>query len=807
MLTTWIEAPVKGRLGGPIRAGMWSAVVVGTHPIAARQRVWMEVTVGEECLGKLPGHWLENRGVNSLWHVAIPPMGPNARIRYRAVAQQEAGPIATSPFQESLVRPNIPAQDVSPAFAVQGPEGLVGNRMMSVRVDERGATYDIYYPTVGLQTGVRPALGDQLQSRCHFRAILGGLAAGCRLDWFCERHSWDVFQHYQGATNLLVTELKWRHGPIRVTITDFVAMGTDLPRAANGTFAPGQYFKRFRVYNDGDQPLEQGLFGLFVHAEVNGGVGDPGLSWQDSDRTLLASNRGHTHANRKLARDATVEFALTLDDRGPVDCEAVGPHEAMLLRPLQIPAHSAVNIDFLVSGAFTGWHGDTGTFNHWLRPALAWFRKVDIDAIEHATAAAWDEFLEPLPILRFPRSTYGVALRRSALAMALHIDAEWGSVVSGYEMGLKAYCWPRDAVWVSGALDRLGHVEIGRKAFEWLDKMRIKDQNYLYWYQKYTVDGGPEWETPAVDQTALIAWGLERFYRRTGDGQFLANCWPMIEQAATVCQGRAGHPGLRFLEDLRLISSAGPWESRYGAFLYSNASVVAGLQSAARLAQELGQDDRAAEWSRFADRVWNEGIMGRFDPATLGPGLVDASQGRFLEGRRLSKRRGLWSDRPEAQLERSGAYCISMLAPAVPFGLIPASDPIMRATAELIHEQNTLGDDPGLLTRWSREGARGDDTIRASSNPIDRTPSCLASLWMARYLIQLGRENRRGGRLGPGRQPAGRCHRPAGTAGPGVAPPLSKAGRVRGAPARATRRARLARHAVRGDPRPGRDGL
>jgi glucoamylase len=37
MLWTWIEADAKGRHGGQVRAGMWVAVVVGTHPIAAGQ--------------------------------------------------------------------------------------------------------------------------------------------------------------------------------------------------------------------------------------------------------------------------------------------------------------------------------------------------------------------------------------------------------------------------------------------------------------------------------------------------------------------------------------------------------------------------------------------------------------------------------------------------------------------------------------------------------------------------------------------------------------------------------------------------
>ena len=53
--------------------------------------------------------------------------------------------------------------------------------------------------------------------------------------------------------------------------------------------------------------------------------------------------------------------------------------------------------------------------------------------------------------------------------------------------------------------------------FEWLPRVRGHSRPFAYWFQKYTIDGWPEWETPAVDQTAMIPWGLERHYRRTGD--------------------------------------------------------------------------------------------------------------------------------------------------------------------------------------------------------------------------------------------------------------------------------------------------
>ena len=153
--------------------------------------------------------------------------------------------------------------------------------------------------------------------------------------------------------------------------------------------------------------------------------------------------------------------------------------------------------------------------------------------------------------------------------------------------------------------------QIGRGVYQWLSRVRGQNRPYAYWFQKYTIDGGPEWEAPAVDQTAMIPFGVERHYRLTGDRDFVAASWPMIEQAAMVCGGTSGHPGLRMIEELSLVSSAGIWDHRYGTFLYSNACVVAGLRASARLADLLDRPEPAARWRSLADRIWETGILGQ----------------------------------------------------------------------------------------------------------------------------------------------------------------------------------------------------
>ena len=737
MLTTWIEVPAKGRHGGHVRAGMWAAVVVGTHPIEGDREVWLELTADDVPLGPCPAYWAEDKGVNSHWHVPIPPQAVNVRLHYRSWTRSGAE-TASSSWQDTIVRPN-PPEAASPAEAGQpGPEGLVGNRLMTARVDARGATLDVFFPTVGLHSDVRPAAGELPQSRSHFRAIAAGLAVDRRIDWFGERLAWRAFQHYQGATNLLTTELNWRDGPIRVIATDFMATGDSLPRTAGGAPSPGQYLKRFRIVNEGDAPIAATL-GIHVQAEVNGGIGEPGLSWRDEDRTLLAINRGHGHMNRKLARDATVEFALALDDRGDVRCEPTGPNEAILLRTLTLEPGTTTPVDLLISGAFTGWRGDLGTFDHWLRPALGWFRAADLDRVEQAAAQSWDDFVEPLPNLQFPRPSYAVSLRRSALALALHADAQHGAIVSGFDRGLNAYCWPREALWAGGSIARAGHPEVARDALRWLASVRGRTRTYPYWFQKYTVDGQPEWETPAIDQTALVPWALERYGRWTGDADFVAASWPLVERAARACMEPGGHPGLGWLDDLSLVTSAGIWDSRYGAFLFSNASVVAGLRAAGRVAARLGRDEQAREWGDRAERIWERGILSVTDADGDGPGMVDHGTGRFLEGRRLSTLRGWWTDRPDRTIARSTSLDVSMLGLAVPFGLLPAGDPRLRATAEAILRQNALTGDAHFFARWTAGPPRPGRAVAAPDVHAHEL-SCQATLWVGLYLIQLGRE-------------------------------------------------------------------
>jgi hypothetical protein len=214
----------------------------------------------------------------------------------------------------------------------------------------------------------------------------------------------------------------------------------------------------------------------------------------------------------------------------------------------------------------------------------------------------------------------------------------------------------------------------------------------------------------------------------------------MVEQAALVCSGvSGGHPGLSMDESLNLISSAGLGDQIFGCFLYSNACVVAGLRAAARLATLMGRGETSRNWQQFADRIWTEGILraptsGRADS----PGLIDPESGRFLSGRRVSTLRDLWTHHPNFLLDRSDKLEVSSFALAVPFGLLPAADDRLVKTMQAIVRANAkVSDDPDVLARFTFDP---NPASRSLLTNLQQDVSSLATFWMVRYLIQLGRE-------------------------------------------------------------------
>lgn len=326
---------------------------------------------------------------------------------------------------------------------------------------------------------------------------------------------------------------------------------------------------------------------------------------------------------------------------------------------------------------------------------------------------------------------------RSVLTLKLMSDERSGSIVAAPEFderftrcGGYAYCWGRDAAFITTALDKAGLHRLSDAFYAW--SLTAQDQDGS-WQQRHYHDGSlaPSWGLQ-IDEGASILWGMLQHYHALPPERkdaFLA----MIRESA--------YRGAEFLirsideENGLPASSRDLWEERDGQHTYSSAAVYGGLQAAASIAGLSGDSDLAERFRKAASRVgdsirrlcWSE----------------DA--GRFLRGVNLKVdvQRG-----EEAKQQGAGVTCTvspkgyaqyrlhvdpvidtSLLGVSVPFAVVPPEDPKAVGTADAIEQALTV---PGVGGLLRYEG----DTYNGGN------PWILTTLWLAQYRASIGQPDR-----------------------------------------------------------------
>lgn len=157
------------------------------------------------------------------------------------------------------------------------------------------------------------------------------------------------------------------------------------------------------------------------------------------------------------------------------------------------------------------------------------------------------------------------------ISAALEVDEEKD------KSGRYSYCWPRDAVFVSKALDILNMTEITDKFYEVFSK-QTQSENGM-WEQRFYTDGkfAPSWGYQ-IDETASIVFGVYSHYYKKQDKQILINTLEMNEKAVKfleqyidyICEGKSSGK-----EIFTKNESYDLWEMNEGIHLYSLSAIYA----------------------------------------------------------------------------------------------------------------------------------------------------------------------------------------------------------------------------------------
>jgi oligosaccharide amylase len=317
--------------------------------------------------------------------------------------------------------------------------------------------------------------------------------------------------------------------------------------------------------------------------------------------------------------------------------------------------------------------------------------------------------------------------KRSILVFKLMADENTGGLLASAEIdeaftkcGRYAYCWGRDAAFITSALDEAGLTEAVDKFYDWAVMTQDEDGS---WHQRYHMDGNlaPSWGMQ-VDETGTLIWGMVRHYEIIKDKNFIVKMWDSIKKGVEFLTG--------FIDsDTGLPKpSYDLWEERVGEHIYSSAAVYGGIMAGVEAAKIMNAPQNTIKrWEKAAsdmrkaieENLWKPEIN-RFIRSVrtkLNPwGSEHSNHTTVIKVNEKGYER-------DVTLE-DWTVDISLLGVSAPFGVFDASDYRVKNTADII--EKVLTSHPvGGLKRYEND------------NYIGGNPWVLTTLWAALYYTEI----------------------------------------------------------------------
>lgn len=340
----------------------------------------------------------------------------------------------------------------------------------------------------------------------------------------------------------------------------------------------------------------------------------------------------------------------------------------------------------------------------------------------------WKGFLSSARPLKCSNVVLNDLYSRSLLVFKLMYDKRSGALLAAPEIdeyftkcGGYAYCWGRDAAFITTALDTCGLEECVENFYKWAVQIQDEDGS---WQQRYHMDGNlaPCWGLQ-VDETGTLIWGMLSHYYHTNSMEFLEYTWESVKAGVGFLLG--------FMDEETglTLPSFDLWEERYGEHAYSCAAVYAGISSGAKIAEILQKEENYSKaWNSAAEKM----------KAAIEKNFWKKDYNRFIRsvrvklnpwGRENSDNTTLIKINPKGYTrdvtQEDWKVDISMIGLTIPFGVFDENDPKIRETVQLI-EQVLTCQGVGGIKRYEDDQYMGGN------------PWILTTLWIALYHARTG---------------------------------------------------------------------
>jgi glucoamylase len=612
-------------------------------------------------------------------------------------------------------------------------DAITGNSSMLCCITSRGEIVRLFWPHI-----------DYSQ---HVDRLLCGLyikEQGNRVDWFGGEH-WACRQGYVPSTNILETVYEDKNKAILVRQTDFALVEKDI------------MIRHYDVKNMGGQIMDPGIM---VYSSAISSAQDMRGSMFDFDHDAVIhyshdcylSLSGSVDADGFQIGENSLEAAENVSLYGS-DCIGMSSKAA-----------AAWNMGSIKPGGnreFTLYICASETLKG-VKKLIEETKKENYGRLYDSTCAYWNDFINKSTKIKdmnriglpedgsVTKEDIEKLYNRSLLVFKLMSDKNTGGVLASAEIdegftrcGRYAYCWGRDAAFITGALDICGLTKEVESFCRWA--ARVQDVNGS-WYQRYHMDGnlGPSWGLQ-VDETGTLIWGMLQHYKVTGDKGFLCEMWDCIRKGVDFLVGFIDkYTGLP-------MASFDLWEERYGEHAYSIAAVYAGIGAGIETACITGRDGcNIEQWKEALKKIqvavdrnfWKEDLN-RFIRSVrvkLNPWGEENSQERIVikvNPKGYERDVTLYDDTID----------ISLLGLCVPFEMYGAFDEKIIKTVRAI--ENSLSIHTGEVEEAAKAGNEGtapeiDRGIMRYENDgyIGGNPWIIATLWLALYYLKTGEKKK-----------------------------------------------------------------
>lgn len=580
-----------------------------------------------------------------------------------------------------------------------GRAAVLSNGQIFVGLDENGLVHDFYYPYVGL---------DNLANARSSQHKIGVWVNG-DFRW-TEDGSWQIDVSMENDALICNVRMHSNELGITLELQNFV----DIEYNA--------FFRHIKVINELDSQRDIRVFMHQVFQISRAGRADTAMYVPDDHYILDYKGRCCLAIGGKLGKSASFDqyavgnYAIegkagTFKDAedGELSGNLVehgGVDSVIRFRSIT-EGHESFKFDYWIIAA------DSQTDAQEIH---GYFKSHPMTKRLDGARTSWRNWLEPAQekLAQMPVAERELA-QKSLLIIKAHCDDRGSVLASGdssifnFGRDYYCYCWPRDAAYALWPLIRLGLYDEAKRFFEFARDTMHRDG---YLSHKYQPDRaiGSTWH-PLLhgrnkelaiqeDETAIVIFMIGEFYRRSEDKAFLESFYNSF---IVPCANFMSH----YVDDTGLPhASYDLWEQKFLTSTYTASTVIAGLETAAQLAQVVDRTENSLRWEEAA-RKMRENFSVFFHP-----------KGYYRKG---------FLQQDNGELVFDDTLDISSFYGPYMFARLGVEDPQVQSTLQHV-EQRLLDSSPiGGVVRFEY-----DDYFLAKRK-YKGNPWVVCSLWLAQY--------------------------------------------------------------------------